>query len=70
MFANLSGFLTGVLYGFTGLQLGPGDPVTWSRHAARMPAGWRSLSVQRIWVWGEARGLEARSGAEAARIGP
>jgi protein-glucosylgalactosylhydroxylysine glucosidase len=70
MFANLSGFLIGLLYGFTGVQLGPGDPETWSRHAVRLPAGWRSLRVERIWVRGEAQTLEARSGAEGARIGP
>ena len=69
MFANLSGFLTGVLYGFTGIQLGPGGPETWSRHAVRMPAGWRSLRVERIWVRGEPHTLEAQAGAEGARIG-
>jgi protein-glucosylgalactosylhydroxylysine glucosidase len=62
--------LIGLLYGFTGVQLGPGDPETWSRHAVRLPAGWRSLRVERIWVRGEAQTLEARSGAEGARIGP
>ena len=70
MFANLSGFLTGVLYGFTGIQLGPGDPDTWSRHPVRMPAGWRSLRVERIWVRGKPHTLEARSGAAGAQIRP
>ena len=70
MFANLSGFLTGVLYGFTGIQLGPGDPDTWSRQPVRMPAGWRSLRIERTWVRGKPHTIEARSGTDEARILP
>ena len=62
MFANLSGYLTGVLYGFTGLQLGPWQ----SRDLVRTPvsrcrrAG-AAIHVERIWVRGGPASLD-RSG--------
>ena len=68
MFANLSGFLTSVLYGFTGLQIGPGDPETWSVHPVRLPESWRSINVDRVWVRGQAHSLEAHSDAARARL--
>ena len=39
MFANLSGYLTSLLYGFTGLQLGPGRPESWAARPAALPDG-------------------------------
>jgi protein-glucosylgalactosylhydroxylysine glucosidase len=70
MFANLSGFLTTVLYGFTGIQLGPGHPDAWSQHAVTMPDGWRGIHVDRIWVRSGRASLDARSGSASARIVP
>ncbi len=70
MFANLSGFLTGVLYGFTGLQLGPEEPELWSRRPVALPDGWRRINVERLWVRGKPMGLEARAGSEQAQLSP
>ena len=70
MFANLSGFLTSVLYGFTGLQLGHGDPATWTERPVRMPEGWRGIHVERIWVRGTPASLVASAGSGAAEIVP
>jgi trehalose/maltose hydrolase-like predicted phosphorylase len=66
MFANLSGFLTGLLYGFTGLQPGPGDPETWVSRRAALPQGWRGIEVERVWIRRRAYSLEARSGASTS----
>lgn len=68
MFANLSGYLTSVLYGFTGIQLGHGDPATWSQLPVRLPEGWRGIHVERIWVRGGPASLDARAGTSAAEI--
>lgn len=70
MFANLSGYLTTVLYGFTGIQLGHGDPGSWSRHPVTLPGGWRGIHVERIWVRGGPASLDARAGASSATILP
>ena len=70
MFANLSGYLTSVLYGFTGIQLGHGDPATWSQHPVTMPEGWRGIHVERIWARGGPATLDAESGSGSARIVP
>ena len=68
MFANLSGYLTALMYGFTGLQLGPGEPDDWSVHPVRLPEGWREIEIERVWVRGRAHALEARSGGVGARL--
>jgi trehalose/maltose hydrolase-like predicted phosphorylase len=69
MFANLSGFLTSVLYGFTGLQLGPDEPETWATHPVALPEGWRRIQVERVWIRGRPRSLEAKTGSERAQLG-
>jgi hypothetical protein len=66
MFANLSGYLTGLLYGFTGLRPNPGEPETWGVRPAALPQGWRSIEVERVWMRRRAYSLEARSGARAS----
>jgi hypothetical protein len=70
MFANLSGYLTGLLFGFPGLRLGPGDPETWAVRPPALPRGWRGIGVERVWVRGRAYSLEARSGAARASLVP
>lgn len=70
MFANLSGYLTGVMYGFTGLQLCPGEPQDWALHPVRLPQGWRAIQIERIWAGGREHALEARSGAPRATVEP
>ena len=45
MFANLSGYLTALLYGFTGIQPGPGEADTWAAHQVGLPEGWQAIQV-------------------------
>ena len=66
--ANIGGFLTGCLYGLTGLRLGDGDPFTWCERPACMPDLWEGIEVERLWVRGRAASLEARHGDDRARI--
>jgi hypothetical protein len=70
MFANLSGFLTGLLYGFTGIQIGAGDPETWCSRPVTLPEGWRGIEIERVWVRGRPWRLEARGGDPAATLEP
>jgi len=66
MFANIGGFLTTLLYGYPGLRLGPGAPETWPERRVVLPAGWKSIEVERLWVHGEGRSLTAAAGARVA----
>jgi trehalose/maltose hydrolase-like predicted phosphorylase len=66
MFANLSGYLTGLLYGFTGLRPTSGEPETWAVRPAALPRGWRGIEVERVWMRGREYSLDARSGARAS----
>jgi hypothetical protein len=70
MFANLGGFLTGLLYGLTGLRLTAGAPETWPARPVCMPSLWDGVEVERIWVRGEPARLVAHHGDERARIEP
>jgi hypothetical protein len=66
MFANIGGYLTTLLYGYPGLRLGPGEPDTWTEHGVVLPAGWKAINVERLWVRGEERRLTAVGGAASA----
>jgi hypothetical protein len=70
MFANLSGYLTGVLYGFTGIRLNHGSPESWCERPVVLPAGWRAIEVERVWVRGAPHAMSAKAGDSAARITP
>lgn len=65
MFANLGGYLTGLLYGFPGIRLNQGSPATWSDRSVVLPAGWRGIDVERVWIRGSEYRLSARPGAPA-----
>lgn len=67
-FANLGGFLTSLLYGFPGIKLGPGAPETWPSRPVVLPAGWRSIEVERIWAHGKPMRLVARDCTERAEL--
>jgi hypothetical protein len=69
-FANLGGFLLGLLMGFPALQPGPGDPESWARRAIVLPEGWTSIEVDRVWLRGRPFKLVARQGAEQAELTP
>ncbi len=64
-FANIGGFLTSLLFGFTGLEPGSDDPQGWMRRQVNLPAGWTSIEIDRIWVHGQAMKLSARQGQTA-----
>ena len=66
--ANLSGFLTGCLYGLTGLHLTSGDPAEWCRRTVTMPQGWDGVHVERLWVRGRPASLTAMHGDERGRL--
>ena len=70
-FANLGGFLMGLLYGLPGLRVGPGPTDAWAQRPVVLPAGWRSVEVDRVWVRGEPASLQARQGQDRAvlRVG-
>ena len=67
-FANLGGFLMGLLYGLPGIRLGPDDPSTWPSRPVVLPAGWRSIEVERAWVRAKPARIVATHGAERAVI--
>ena len=64
-FANIGGFLTGLLFGFTGLEPTDGPPETWSKRTVVLPEGWTSIEVERVWIRGGPMRLVARQGAAA-----
>ena len=65
MFANLSGYLTGLIFGMTGIKLGYGEPETWPARSVRLPAGWKAIRVERLWIRGQPWTLEACEGTSA-----
>jgi trehalose/maltose hydrolase-like predicted phosphorylase len=67
-FANIGGFLTGLLYGLPGIRLGSGPPGTWAIRPVVLPAGWRSIEVERVWIREKPARIVARHGAQRAEI--
>jgi trehalose/maltose hydrolase-like predicted phosphorylase len=67
-FANIGGFLMGLLYGLPGIRLSSDPPETWPSRPVVLPAGWRSIEVERVWIHGEPAGLAARHGAKRAEL--
>jgi protein-glucosylgalactosylhydroxylysine glucosidase len=63
-FANIGGFLTGCLFGLTGLRPGPGAPETWCRGPVAMPSLWEGIRVEQLWMRGEPVELTASHGDE------
>jgi hypothetical protein len=62
---NPAGFLMALILGLPAIRLGPGAPETWFERDVVLPQGWKEIAVERLFVRGEARGLEARHGARA-----
>lgn len=67
-FANIGGFLTGLLFGFPGLRVGPGEPETWAERPVILPQGWTAIEVERLWIKGRPYRLIARHGADRAEL--
>ena len=61
-FANLGGFLSGLLYGLPGIRLGADEPSTWPSRPVVLPAGWRSIEVER------GGRVEVRRGSHKVRL--
>jgi trehalose/maltose hydrolase-like predicted phosphorylase len=64
-FANMGGFLSGLVLGMPRLEPGEGEPETWSKAPVVLPAGWTAIEIDRLWVRGRPMRLEARHGAPA-----
>ena len=62
-FANLAGFLSGLLLGFPNITPGAGDPQAWIKGPCVLPRGWQAIEVERVWVRGQAASLTARHGS-------
>ncbi|MBV9654087.1 MAG: glycoside hydrolase family 65 protein [Acetobacteraceae bacterium] len=69
-FANLGGFLLGLLTGFPGLSPGPGDAQHWAKRPVVLPEGWTGIEVERVWIHGRPHRLVARHGAKRAELTP
>jgi protein-glucosylgalactosylhydroxylysine glucosidase len=69
-FANLGGFLLGLILGFPRIQPGPGDPQGWCRGTVVLPRGWRSIEIDRFWIRGKPWRLSAVHGETRARLEP
>ena len=67
-FANLGGFLSGLLTGFPGIQPDAGDPSTWAKRPVVLPDGWESIELERLWVHSKPARLSAPHGAERASL--
>ena len=66
MLANLGAFLGSLLYGLPGILPSLADPETWPERKVILPAGWRSIEVERLWVRGRPARMVAAHGAERA----
>lgn len=66
LMANVGGFLTSLMYGLTGLELGPGDPPSWARRKAAMPALWDGIEIERVWARGRPMRMVATHGSLAS----
>ena len=70
MFANLGGYLTGLLYGFTGIDPSMAEPSSWSERAVVLPDGWKGIHVDRVWIRGQPWHLDAVPGGKPAKLTP
>jgi protein-glucosylgalactosylhydroxylysine glucosidase len=68
MMANLGMFLGSLLLGLPGLRPTASDPRTWATRRVVLPAGWRSIEAERIWVRGRPTRLVAEHGAPRALL--
>jgi protein-glucosylgalactosylhydroxylysine glucosidase len=66
MMANLGGFLGSLLYGLPGLRPTAAHPRTWASRRVILPAGWKSIEAERVWVRGRPTRLVAVHGADHA----
>lgn len=68
-FANMGGFLCGLLLGFPRLEPNEDEPEAWAAKPVVLPTGWTAIEVDRILVRGRPMRLIARHG-EPTRLEP
>ncbi len=61
-FANIGGFITGLLLGLPALRIDDGDPRGGSRRNVVLPKGWDAIECDRLWIRGTTWRLRARQG--------
>jgi len=66
--ANTGGFLTGLVFGLPGIRVSPDEPSTWPSRRVVLPAGWRRIAVDRLWVRGRPARLVAEHGMARASL--
>lgn len=66
--ANLGGFITGCLYGLTGMRLNESDPAAWFERPVVMPEGWDAIEIERVWARGEEVSMLAEHGATQGQL--
>jgi trehalose/maltose hydrolase-like predicted phosphorylase len=64
-FANMGGFLSGLLLGLPRLEPDEDAPETWSAAPVVLPRGWTAIEVDRLFVRGKPMRLVARHGERA-----
>jgi hypothetical protein len=64
-FANMGGFLAGLLMGFPRLTVDDGDPQAWASGPVVLPRGWTAIEIDRVFVRGAPMRLAARQGRPA-----
>jgi trehalose/maltose hydrolase-like predicted phosphorylase len=69
-FANLGGFLLGLILGFPRIEPGPDEPQNWCKGSVVLPAGWRAIEIDCVWIRGGAWRLSATQGESHAKLEP
>ena len=67
-FANMGGFLMSLLLGFPRLKMSNGPLCEWPQSDVVLPAGWKEIEVERLWLRGGPVRLLARQGRRAQLI--
>jgi hypothetical protein len=67
-FANLAGFLMALMYGLPGLRVSSAEPASWPVRPVVLPAGWRSVEIERAWVRQQPARIVARQGDQRALL--
>jgi trehalose/maltose hydrolase-like predicted phosphorylase len=66
--ANIGSFLTGCLYGLTGVRLSAKSPASWGELPVALPEGWDAIEVEELSARGDNVRLSAPQGAEHAEL--
>jgi trehalose/maltose hydrolase-like predicted phosphorylase len=67
-FANIGAYMTGLLFGFTGVRPSSGDIASWPARPVVLPEGWTAIEIDRVWIRGRPMRIVARDGATRAEL--